>query len=209
MVTAASHWLFRSTPSYLWTDALAELSRGDLVPPNHHAPFGTALDTTLGRWLYTLIRVLRPETVIETGVAHGSSSWLILNAMQKNNRGTLHSIDLPGRDAHRGYNVPASETGAVVPKMLRGRWDLVIGDSADELPRLLAEVASVDVFFHDSDHSYQAMRNEFDVVIPRLGAGAALVADDIQKNTAFAEACRMHRLRSYVFRKGGTATPDG
>jgi predicted O-methyltransferase YrrM len=208
MVAAAARWLFRSTPRRLWIDALAELDREELVPPNHHSPYGTGLDATLGRWLYALIRVRRPETVIETGVAHGSSSWLILNAMRKNGRGKLHSIDLPGRDAHHGYNVLASETGSMVPGELRSRWNLVIGDSTAELSRLLTEVGSLDVFFHDSDHSYEAMRNEFDAVIPRLGPGAALVADDIHKNAAFAEACRVHCLRSYVFRKGGAATPS-
>jgi predicted O-methyltransferase YrrM len=208
MVAAAAYWLFQSTPSQLWTDALAELDRAELVPPTRDVAFGTGMDATLGRWLYTLIRVLRPETVIETGVAHGSSSWLILNAMRRNDRGTLHSIDLPGRDTHHGYNVAVSQTGSIVPEVLRARWNLIIGDSAAELPRLLGEVDQVDVFFHDSDHSYEAMRSEFDVVVPRLCAGSVLVADDVQKNTAFAEACRSHRLRSYVFRKGGTATPD-
>jgi predicted O-methyltransferase YrrM len=205
MVTAAARWLFRSTPLSPWIDALAELDPAGLVPPTYHASFGTGWDETLGRWLYTLVRVLRPDTVIETGVAHGSSSWLILNAMRRNERGTLYSIDLPGRDAHHGYNVPASQTGSLVPEELRRRWNLVVGDSAVELPRVLREIGAVDVFFHDSDHSYEAMRREFNVVIPQLRQGGVLVADDVHKNSAFSEACRKQGLRSYVFRKGGTA----
>jgi predicted O-methyltransferase YrrM len=208
MVLAAADHLFRSKmPSNLCSRVLAELDRSELVPPNHSVPHGTTPNTTLGRWLYAVVRVLQPETVIETGVAQGASSWLILNALRRNDRGTLYSIDLPMRDTHRDYNVAGvDQTGSMVPEMLRDRWRLLIGDSTIELPRLLGEVDRVDVFFHDSDHSYEAMRKEFSAVAPRLRGGGVLVADDVHKNAAFAETCRTHGLRGYVFRKGGAAT---
>jgi predicted O-methyltransferase YrrM len=40
------------------------------------------------------IRAFQPETVVETGVANGVSSAHILLALQKNERGILHSVGL-------------------------------------------------------------------------------------------------------------------
>ena len=210
MVLAAANHLFRSaTHVACWTAALAEIDRAELIPPRASAPVGNSEQTTLGRWLYALTRVTKPEVVVETGVAHGSSSWIILNALERNGSGTLHSIDLPDHDTAAGYNVSGERTGSVVPDALRPRWNLVLGESAEELPQLLTRLRQIDMFFHDSDHSYEAMKGEFDAVIPRLRNGGILIADDVQKNRAFTQACELHGLRHYVFRKGGTAARSG
>ena len=37
----------------------------------------------------------QPEVVIETGVAHGVSSRVVLEALNQNDRGHLWSIDIP------------------------------------------------------------------------------------------------------------------
>lgn len=207
MVLAAAHHLFgEDVLRDAWASALAELAAGDLVPQKDASSVGTSEHVTLGRWLYALIRAVKPAVVIETGVAHGTSSWLILNALHRNGQGTLHSIDLPDHDTNALFNFGGlPKTGHVVPVELRYRWDLILGDSTRELPRLLSDVGSVDVFFHDSDHSYEAMRREFTDVIARLKPGGAIVSDDVQKNPAFHEACIAHDLRAYMFRKGGTA----
>jgi len=61
-----------------------------------------------------------------------------------------------------------------------------LGDSRDLLPRLLKDLdGSVDVFFHDSDHSYTHMMWEFSTVSPFLSQGGLLVSDDVAGNTAF------------------------
>ena len=44
---------------------------------------------------YVLVRILKPDIVIETGVGAGVSSWTILHALEENNAGKLISIDLP------------------------------------------------------------------------------------------------------------------
>ncbi len=45
--------------------------------------------------LYTLVRMQKPENIIETGVASGRSSMAILSALKDNKKGRLYSIDLP------------------------------------------------------------------------------------------------------------------
>ena len=45
--------------------------------------------------LYVISRILKPQTVVETGVAAGTSSFGILSALCDNHYGHLYSIDLP------------------------------------------------------------------------------------------------------------------
>lgn len=52
-------------------------------------------DARLGRLAWCLTRHLRPEFVVETGVARGLTTRVILEAMDRNGRGRLWSIDLP------------------------------------------------------------------------------------------------------------------
>ena len=70
---------------------------------------------------------------------------------------------------------------------LRDRWILYRGASARVLPGLLEELETVDLFVHDSLHTYRNMRREFEAVWPRLRAGGALLADDVERNRAFGE----------------------
>ena len=43
---------------------------------------------------YAAVRALKPNCVIETGVANGVSSSYLLLALRKNGRGCLHSVGL-------------------------------------------------------------------------------------------------------------------
>src|SRR2546421_5795229 len=117
--------------------------------------------------LYAVVRAAKPRVIVETGVASGLSSAHILRALAANGTGTLHSIDLP--NVQEFSVLPEGRTsGWIVPDSLRSRWKLQIGDSRELLPRLLASLDRVDLFLHDSDHSYENMSFEFEQVFPRL-----------------------------------------
>jgi predicted O-methyltransferase YrrM len=45
----------------------------------------------------------------------------------------------------------------------------------------------VDLFVHDSLHTYRNMRREFELVWPRLRTGGVILADDVERNRAFGE----------------------
>ncbi len=141
-----------------------------------------AADSLLAPCCYLMCRVLEPNVVVETGVAYGVSSAFILRALEENGRGVLHSVDLPPlrREYERFW-------GMAVDKTLEGRWKLHRGSSARILPRLLDELETVDLFVHDSLHTYRNMRREFEAVWPHLRAGGALIADDVERNRAFGE----------------------
>lgn len=143
--------------------------------------------------LYVLCRLLEPEIIVETGVADGFSSFFILNALQANKKGHLYSIDLP--------NQPGQElkdgkiTGWFVPESLKNRWTLIIGSSKERLPLLLSELKEVNIFYHDSDHSYENMMFEFKEAWPYLKESGILVSDDITDNQAFDDFSRLNQNR--------------
>jgi predicted O-methyltransferase YrrM len=141
-----------------------------------------AADSLLARCCYLMCRLLEPTVVVETGVAYGVSSAFILRALEENGRGVLHSVDLPPlrREYERFW-------GVAVDRGLEGRWKLHRGSSVRVLPQLLEELETVDLFVHDSLHTYRNMRREFEAIWPRLRAGGALIADDVERNRAFGE----------------------
>jgi predicted O-methyltransferase YrrM len=144
-----------------------------------------AADSRLARLCYVLCRLIKPSSVIETGVAYGVSSAFILRALEENGHGTLHSVDLPPlRREYEGF------WGIAVPDALRGRWHLHRGSSARILPRLLAQTRTIDLFLHDSLHTGRNMRREFDTVWPHIRTGGALLADDVERNRSFGDLRR-------------------
>lgn len=83
--------------------------------------------------MYITVRCLRPAVLVETGVLYGSTSAFILEAMERNGRGRLHSIDLPTFSPEGSINedgildgphvAAPSEVGCLVPADRRSRWD--------------------------------------------------------------------------------------
>lgn len=148
-------------------------------------------------WVYCLVRALRPQVFVETGVLHGMTSAFVLEALRVNGSGRLISIDLPSYaesgpanvDGYTGVLPPGRRPGWLVPEALRGRWELLIGPSLEVLPAVLGREGTIDVFLHDSDHTHETMSGEFALAWPALAAGGALIADDSTDNTAFAELC--------------------
>jgi predicted O-methyltransferase YrrM len=124
----------------------------------------------------------RPAHVVETGVARGISSATILTAMRQNGIGHLYSIDLPPLRSSG-----ANEIGAAVAPELRDRWTYVRGSARRRLPELVRGIGSVDLFVHDSLHTYGNMRFEFQTVWPALSSHGIVMADDIESNPAFDE----------------------
>jgi len=139
---------------------------------------------------YAIVRALRPETIVETGVANGVSSAHVLLALHKNRQGTLHSIEI----GDSTYLPAGREPGWVVPDWLRGRWKFHLGDVRQILPQLAPELPSLDLFTHDSLHTYEHMKFEFEQAFPLLRPGGILVADDALWNEAFWDFARAKRV---------------
>lgn len=142
-------------------------------------------------FLYVATRLLEPEVVIETGCFTGRDSSVLLQALNRNARGHLYTIDLPAEEGRfsqigRGSGLAEGlEPGFLVPQTLRSRWSLIAGDVKHELPPLLREVSDIGLFFHDSHHTYSHMMWEYASIWPQLAESGIIVSDDIAWNTAF------------------------
>jgi predicted O-methyltransferase YrrM len=147
---------------------------------------------TLADLCYIACRTLRPRLVVETGVAHGVTSAHILKALSENGEGRLYSIDLPPLGSN-----PEVYVGRFVPEELRGRWSLRLGSAQKLLPEVLRQCGAVDVFIHDSLHTYAHMKWEFAQAMAALRPGGVLIADDIEGNKAFEEAAQDRRVASW------------
>jgi hypothetical protein len=114
----------------------------------------------------------------------------------------LYSIDLPqfydtklpekyttieGNTELRGFVPSGKEPGWLVPKELRSRWKLILGDSNKELPLLLEKLDVVDIFYHDGDHTLATMAYEFSTLWTRIPAGGFLFSDDVKWNSAWGD----------------------
>lgn len=130
--------------------------------------------------VYALVRLLRPRVLVETGVADGFTTSHILQALEDNGEGRLYSVDLPH------YLLPAGrEPGWMIEAGLRSRWELRVGDAAAFLPPLLRELGSIDMFLHDSLHTYGHMMLEFREAWRHLEPGGLFLSHDVGQNEAF------------------------
>lgn len=139
-----------------------------------------------------MCKALRPSIVVETGVHYGSSSAFILKALQEVG-GNLWSIDLPNVSyrvqggCHSDILPRGKKPGFAVPESLRAQWHLILGDTHQVLPRLLKSLGYVDIFFHDSQHTYDTMMFEYETAWPYLRRGGLLLSDDVNWNNAFTD----------------------
>jgi predicted O-methyltransferase YrrM len=162
-------------------------------------------------FLYLLVRAARPQVVVETGVLYGSSSAAILAALERNGMGTLYSIDLGNPPQE-----PANDF--FIPRSLLDRWQMIIGDSKRELPGLLARLGAIDLFHHDSLHTFEHMTWEYETAFRHLSPRGALSSDDVLAPLSLRTAlqrnpypvfCEKHALRWATFYGLGLAVRSG
>ena len=133
----------------------------------------------------------KPLVVLETGVSDGISTLSILLALEENQKGSLYSIDFPDIGMPKLYGKPP---GWIIPPHLKKRWCLIVGKSSDELKPLLNRLKCVDVFFHDSEHSYINMMREFETVHMKMTENSCILSDDASANSSIADFAISHKI---------------
>ena len=123
------------------------------------------------RELYALVRQVKPDVVLETGVEKGLSAFYILAALDRNRRGPLYSVDPMADEKIRG---------PVTPIEGHPRWVHVQERSFDALPQLRSEIPGPDIFVHDSDHSYECQRFEYEFAWAWVRPGGYIITDDAE-----------------------------
>lgn len=157
--------------------------------------------------LYVLVRAARPRVVVETGVLYGASSGHMLAALAANGAGRLYSIDLgcsPGEPPHDLFVHPD----------LRVRWQYIVGDTRRELPLLLARLGRIDMFHHDSLHTFAHMTWEYETASAHLAPDGILASHDVLtadslrgifRENAFPAFCRRRQLEYIMAQNSGIA----
>ena len=152
-------------------------------------------ELSMARAAWCTVPHQRPSVVVETGVARGVTSRIVLEALNRNERGHLWSIDLPhplDKDLH-------GQIGAAVPSSHRTRWSYIEGSSRRRLPSVLRSLAQVEVFIHDSLHTARNTRFEMEQTLRVLAPGGIMIVDDISPHQAFANFARdFPRLQALV-----------
>lgn len=143
-------------------------------------PISYSLNRQSGLLLYAICKIMRPDKVVETGVAYGLSSSYILKALTENNKGTLYSIDSTFRPWETKQMI-----GSAIPEDFRKRWNFIFGTSSEKLSTLLKSLQTTDIFIHDSLHTYNNMMFEFTTAWPHIRKNGLLLSDDIIDNNAF------------------------
>jgi predicted O-methyltransferase YrrM len=157
--------------------------------------------------LYSIMREKKPITVVETGVMHGLSSKFILAALRKNGSGKLISVDYPsyfetGPANNDGYNYTlpkGKEPGWILNDQDKKYWEFHKGKSMEKLPGIFNVHKEIDIFIHDSEHTYETMWNELSLAWEHLRSGGICICDNIESNSSFFDFCLKNNRTPIVF----------
>jgi hypothetical protein len=151
------------------------------VQENRRREYGRHSRVHFGRRIgwYAAARWLKPRTVIETGTADGLGTAILSRALARNEAdgypGRLISFDVEPR------------AGWLLDEELSRRTQVVIGDVRETLPREL-HGRTVELFVHDSLHTYEHERFELEVIYAHSGAtGVTAISDNAHATTALAD----------------------
>ncbi len=143
--------------------------------------------------LELLIEEFRPLTIVETGIANGKSTRKILEAIMKFNMfdSKLYSFDID----------PRVET----PDLKKNpQFRFILIDSANRFVESMHEIANVNLFYHDSDHSYENQMSEYTTAWEMLDhKNGILVSDDVNWSEAFLDFCKKVHRRPLLLSEGG------
>jgi hypothetical protein len=120
---------------------------------------------------YAIVRAAQPDHVIETGTHLGLGSCVIAAALLRNGHGHLTTIDI---DPEAGY-------------LIGEPWASVIDRRTGDSIEVLDALRDVDIFLHDSLHTYDYESKEFAAVEPNLRADAIILSDNAHESSALSD----------------------
>lgn len=155
--------------------------------------FPTSIFPEVGRFIYDLVRLVRPRVAIETGSHIGYSTICIAQAIKDIGQGHLHAFDLflekpdyvspvlgpvrNGKEIIRGH-LAAAEIDHLVT--------LHAGDSASNIEAAFGDrVGKVDFAFIDGDHRIAGAQRDWAAIDPLLAEGAIVLLHDTEPENCY------------------------
>ncbi|MGH7337068.1 MAG: class I SAM-dependent methyltransferase [Myxococcota bacterium] len=127
-----------------------------------------------GTLLYDLVRSIRPQRSIETGMAYGLSTLFICQALRDNGAGRHTAIDPFQAKSFDNVGLGSLERAA-----LRDLVRFYEAPSDEVLPALRAAGERFDFAFIDGDHRFDAALVDFFYIDRMLEPGGHLAIDDL------------------------------
>ena len=150
--------------------------------------YPTSVFPPVGRFLYSLVRCVRPKLILETGCYIGYSTLCMAQAMQENGGGHSHSFDLftPRPDLVSPFIGPCPD-GLRVARAHADRAGLAHritfhkGDSAQRIRDIFGgHKAGFDLAFIDGDHTIQGCLADWRQVDRLLRHGGLVLLHDTE-----------------------------
>jgi hypothetical protein len=190
---------FESSERFMATIEHTPPQAREIVHPNEdkrNGFFGPIYDLgpELSSALHGLLREKRPNFVVETGVAAGKSTNLILNQLRINKIGHLVSFDV------------TKNVGELIELQNKFFWTLEVLPSINRkqyFKARLREYSKATVFLHDSDHSVAWQLFEIKHATTILTELAYLLVDDIQPSVASFLLSKYGKGNCYFFNESG------
>jgi predicted O-methyltransferase YrrM len=131
------------------------------------------------RFLNDLILKFQPKKVLEIGIAAGSSSVILLNALQNTPNTKLISVDY----ATQYYRDPTKKSGFIVDSYprLKENWRLYTGGLISNFTTEIG--GDIDFCFIDTMHSMPGEVMDFLAIFPSLKENATVVLHDTSLHT--------------------------
>ena len=168
-------------------DEIVERQSGSIYPENYDSGL------KLNAFLYAYIKAYDPKVIVETGVANGITTNVIMRALS-GRQSVLHSFDIDSR-------TKASFTG-------KENWvfHLLTPPFHKNLKSVSKSIGRVDLWLHDSNHGGLWQSYEYALALSSLSPQGILVSDDVDASTAWAnyvselpgESYIVHDLRKVI-----------
>lgn len=134
---------------------------------------------------YALVRAAQPDHVVETGTHLGLGTCAIAAALLRNGHGRLTTIDVDPAAGH----------------LIGQPWASVIDRRTGSSLDVLGQLRDVDVFLHDSLHTYEYETRELTTVAPNLRANAIVLSDNAHESSALSDWAERSGRRYLFFKE--------
>lgn len=139
---------------------------------------------------YVITRLCAPTTVVETGVADGLGSLILLSALAQNER-----------DGHSGRYIGidiVDGAGSWARKWLRPLDEFIVGESTSGID---SSRSPIDLLILDSDHDPKYEAKELEVLGPLLSPNGIVISDNCHVSSALRDYSQVHSRPFMIWRE--------
>lgn len=133
-------------------------------------------------FLFDYITKIKPQVIVETGVANGVTTRVIQAAIESSDV-EFHSID--------------TNINCATINVESKNWTFhhLKGNNLKKaIQSTLKSVPQVDLWIHDSDHSYLWQTFEYELALKKLNSGGVLISDDVDFSQAWGELTKSENI---------------